>query len=321
MNRGDFLKTTATIVGGMGVASTTGDYASQFLHNIIEEDKGKNLAGIIEKMKKEFPHNAQWENSDKWAKIIENAFEKNNFPFTDENVGIVLTTIAHESGFRDLPRAYSEAITPSEKTISDLDILEVRTSGPMELSASHVMKEENLDLESSIDKLNKPEEGVFYGVKHLKLLTQIYSKVEDVDLRLKCIFADYNAGEYASRNAGLQRFLNKYLDFDLREDGLLLGDTKKAFLELLVVSQNKDLCEEDVMNDLNKSLTSDLEHTNTWLFSESLNHRKIDPIPADRPVLGVTGVLKKIFVGYDNSRGYAEERFKEFGKIINILKE
>ena len=82
----------------------------------------------------------------------------------------------------------------------------------MQVNIQDVMTQENIAYQEALKKISTKGEGVGYGIKYLKKIIGLYQDISNDELRLKCIFADYNAGLFTSRNASIQVVLNKMLN-------------------------------------------------------------------------------------------------------------
>lgn len=308
-----------------GYDAISGFLYKKFGHKNYEQP----LARVIENLKLVYPEIDQWINSKDWAEGIAEACAKNNVEPTIENLGMILTLVSHESGFRTSPRVIDAWATPFESVVKATGLVQPRTSGPMELSNRYIMVDEKVSYEEAVKRSSTIKGGLFYGVRHLKRLQDTYAaKPDKHEIVLQSIFADYNAGPFASRNAGLQRAVNELSGSRLREDGLLLlpkdkqgkageSQTQKAIFDLFQ-KQNITISKADIEQDLNLQLSSDLEKTETWKIIQKLSQKDIPLVPADRPVLGAVGVAKKAISGIGNSREYSVARMKEFEEIIKL---
>lgn len=336
LSRRKFLK----IVGGAFIGAATADTilrgggydkASQILYEHFgKENYTESLAKVIEALKPLFPTIDQWVNSQEWAEAIHEACDKNKLEPTIENLAILLTLIIAESGFRTSPRIVDLWLTPSENTLESTGLLEPKTSGPMELSNRYIMADENISYEEALEKSSTVKGGIFYGTKHVKMLLDTYAEKSDShETILRSFFADYNAGAFASRNAGLQRAINEVSGSTLREDGLLLlpkneqGELPQTqsitALENLFAHEKFNITHDQLIADLQSQLSRDLEKTETWKVVKQLYAKEIPLVPADRPVLGFLGFAKKRISGINTSREYSEERMKEFVQILEVM--
>ena len=109
--------------------------------------------------------------------------------------------------------------------------------------------------------------GLYYGIAHLLKYDAHYSNWRHV-------FADYNAGHYASRNAGFQRMVSALTGSALAPDGDLLNyaggrgaggpsATSRAVLRLLA-DPARPGDEQRIMADLRREKSADFSRTDTW---------------------------------------------------------
>ncbi len=180
-------------------------------------------------------------------------------------------------------RSYSERIEAAhtERDLSDIfedlvgvvplgklflaDRNPIRTAGPMQVSVSYA--------ESYIDRHPYPypiertlrrevftrRGSVYFGVAHLLDYPAAYDQ-------LLYRFADYNAGQYASRNAAFQRALSLVSGVPLAPDGELIrldgGDPPTSTeLAARVLRKRIDLSDADIHDDLEHSRREDFERT------------------------------------------------------------
>lgn len=137
--------------------------------------------------------------------------------------------------------------------------------------------------------------GLYYGIHRLMLYPAAYDKAI-------YRFADYNSGMYSSRNAAVQKMVEKLTDINLDFDGDLLsydknGDplssatsTEKAITNLFV--SNKILITpRQQRDDLTKEKSADFEKTQTYITISKLYKEKIgkDPIYAIMPEVVISG--------------------------------
>lgn len=124
---------------------------------------------------------------------------------------------------RDLERWY-QAFTAAHMTAGllklagkDVDTL-ISTLGSMQVSARFARafaEAHDLPAQDIREQLYTRAGGLFYGMAHLL-------KVESHYADRAHLFADYNAGHFASRNAGFQRMLAKISGIEVVPDGDLL---------------------------------------------------------------------------------------------------
>lgn len=147
----------------------------------------------------------------------------------------------------------------------------VRTAGSMQVSvlfAQEVGRREGVPFETVREVLYTRPGGLHYGTARLFDHEAAYDKP-------LYRFADYNAGQYASRNAAFQEQLAKVLDIELAPDGDLQlwtdagkprsddGQTLKALLAWRA-SQAPDMDEKDLRRDVRLEKEHGFEDTATW---------------------------------------------------------
>jgi len=199
ISRGGFLKALGT---SLVVVATGGVFRKieelQREAALSQPEKYKDpLANIIREIQREFPDTNWSADPEKWAEAIKNGFEKANLPKNEENLGIVLTLIQASSGFRETAPIFSQASNLSETALRK--VKEQWTAGPMEVNYDYVIALERkegvvLTKEEALRRLNSIDDGVFYGISMLKEILSFYQDIPEKELRLKCVFADWNAG-------------------------------------------------------------------------------------------------------------------------------
>lgn len=317
ISRREALKKIGIGAGFIAGASILGwDHISRFLNKTLNKEKYEDLLPkLINDLKKEFVHIDQSLDPEKWSSAIYKACEKNQFPINNENLGIIISILIHESGFRIDKRIFNKIPSPGEMDVNNFLGKKIKTAGPMQINVSYVMEDRGVDYEEALSIINDIEGGMFYGVKYLKEISQIYSKVEDIELRTLCMFTDYNAGAYASRNCAIQDFLNRFSNVKLKEDGLIKDETKKVLKNF--IEEKKDffnLNSEEIDENLKYLGKDSLIYTNTWKLLEKYNSKPFLPIPANVPI-------RKFLPREDSSKEYGENRFKDYLKIMEILKK
>src|SRR3989344_2797097 len=274
---------TAAVAAGIVVG---GDKVSQKIRESSNVDIAEGLPSVIEQMKRLFSDIDQKAKPEEWSAIIYEQCVKNQLPPTEENICIILTLLGSESGFRASPRIIDSWVTPSEKLLAKSGILKPKTSGPMQVNIQDVMDQESIGYEEALKKISTKGEGVGYGVRYLKKIIDLYEGVSDNELRLKCIFADYNAGLFTSRNAGIQVVLNKILNSSLREDGLLFSETERE-IERLFLSHNIPITKEQIKEDLAHKASSEFTNSKVWQAIKELNGGSMPVIPSDIRIVGL----------------------------------
>lgn len=253
---------------------------------------------------------------DVFSKEQENQNKTEGFDFKEnkelhKRVAIVLAIIKKESNF----------INPNE--IKDFQTIptnpQATTAGVMQVDVSRVTEEADLDIDlNSLKVLSTLEGGIKYGVKYLAKIADIYKDLEDEELKIQCIFADYNAGAFASRNTAIQRFLNKQTNANLEEDGYIRGQTINALQNFFTQKNLEINVEKDLEGRLGKK---DLEETETWKKMEEINQMKLLPVlpKAQRK----QGLLRRIIKGKieSTSKDYAKNVFSDYKDILKILEK
>jgi hypothetical protein len=155
-----------------------------------------------------------WMPIDEYHAAIRTALDEHGLGASDDFRRLVTAVIWHESGFRILPR-YIPALPLWTKSPRD------RTIGPMR--AAPRSSDEQW-------KILTVSGGVSIGTDRLATLARYYDPtLAHPDAWMDLTLADYNAGDFASRNAGFQRAINHLLRAEsldsippLAEDGGLL---------------------------------------------------------------------------------------------------
>ena len=125
---------------------------------------------------------------------------------------------------RDLERWYQEFMAarmtgPLLRLVGkDVDTL-ISTLGSMQVSVAFARgfaREHDIPETDIRERLYTRAGGLFYGMAHLLKYEYHYADI-------KHLFADYNAGHYASRNSGFQRMVSTLSGVKLAPDGDLLS--------------------------------------------------------------------------------------------------
>jgi hypothetical protein len=146
----------------------------------------------------------------------------------------------------------------------------IATAGSMQVSvawAQSVGRDEGLDAQAVRERLYTQTGGVQYGVRRL------FEGADYDDPVFR--FADYNAGEWASRNAAFQIHLGTVTGLDVVSDGDLLsydrngrpsGDDGQTMTALLAwrLQNAPDLSEGHLRRDVRKEKEKAFEETETW---------------------------------------------------------
>ncbi len=291
------------------------DKLAQWKRQWERKEVPAGLAGVIERIKDLYANVDQDADPTDWARAIEKSFQEADIPMNSENLGIVLTLIAAESGFREVPRVYDYSPLISEDELRKTDHAP-RTGGPMELSYQHVQDRENISYDEAVKIVNSMEGGLKYGLLHLKDIMEAYESELDPTLKRSYIFADWNAGVYHSRNAGLQDQINRLSGTNLELDGILGEQSVKAIATLVA---EQGVAELQVAEDLSHAKSSEFTETKTWQAIENLAGKPITPIVAKVKVLGWYGDLKKATTGVGDSKEFSKMRMKEFEEIRQVM--
>jgi hypothetical protein len=142
----------------------------------------------------------------------------------------------------------------------------IRTRGPMQVNivfAERYAKQRTYPypIEVSIaDEVFTRRGGLYFGIAHLLDYAAPYD-------RYLYRFADFNAGQYASRNAAFQSAVSRLSGIALIPDGALVprdgdtqgpGETQRA---LLAIAKRLDLGSEDVLEGLAEARSADFERS------------------------------------------------------------
>ena len=181
-------------------------------------------------------------------------------------------------------RTYSDRIdnAKTEKDLSDIfedfigsvplgrklfsDYNPVRTRGPMQVNVAYAeayssVKPYPYPVKTTVvDELFSRRGSLYFGIAHLFAYQPPY---DDYVYR----FADFNAGQFASRNAAFQNAVTRASGVALVADGALLphdGDTGDTEYALRALAGKLDLSESAIHNALEKGKTKEFEHTQLY---------------------------------------------------------
>jgi hypothetical protein len=175
------------------------------------------------------------------------------------------------------------------KDASDL----ITTAGSMQVSVKfaedYPKKPLNAGGGSVRDMLYTCKGGVFYGTAYLLDFKHNYDD-------WKYVFADFNAGHYASRNAGFQKMLGRLTRRQVDTDGDLMNyengnaSPSVTFVTFLSYLKKKgvEFDEQQVMKDFRQEKSYDFE--NTWSYktlSEMYKKKYGHPIYAELPQIAL----------------------------------
>ena len=157
----------------------------------------------------------------------------------------------------------------------------IRTRGPMQVNVAFAEQYAQVrpypyPVKDSIgDELFTRRGSVYFGIAHLLAYKPPYN---DYLYR----FADYNAGQYASRNAAFQNAVSAISGRALVADGALVSHESGASasdteLALRSIAGRLDVSEDDIHGALEQGKTRDFEHTavyeRVFALAERLGHR------------------------------------------------
>lgn len=285
---------------------------SNFLSYIIDEIKNNDAFKIDKKI-----------DSEEWARAVLNTLEKNNFDLFSKDIDSQDENLL--AGDLKKKSAMVLAIILRESSFSERKDFDGKTLGSMQVNYEYAKeeeskKEEGLNENDLKKYLETKEGGVFYGVKYLAKIAEIYKDLEDEELKLKCIFADYNAGAFASRNASIQKFLNDKHNAGLKIDGLIGEKTKEKLKEFLL---DNGITEEEYNSDFKFGALSsiDLVNTKSWKKMQDLNNGLLLPVVPETTIKtkGVKGLARRIFGAEESSREYSDKIFYYYSKILEIV--
>jgi hypothetical protein len=142
----------------------------------------------------------------------------------------------------------------------------IRTRGPMQVNiafAERYAKQKTYPYPVAVsipDEVFTRRGGLYFGIAHLLDYAAPYD-------RYLYRFADFNAGQYASRNAAFQSAVSRLSGIALTPDGALLpadgdtqnsGETQRA---LLAIAKRLNLGSEDVLEGLAEARSADFERS------------------------------------------------------------
>lgn len=173
----------------------------------------------------------------------------------------------------------------------------ITTLGSMQVHINYAKanKRSSMNTNQLRDELYTQYGGLYYGIHRLMMYPAAYDKAI-------YRFADYNSGMYSSRNAALQKMLNKVADSKLDLDGDLLSydksgdplamttDSEKV-INRLFVQYNILISPRQIRTDLKKEKQASLEKSQTYLAISKLykEHTGKDPIYAIMPQVVISG--------------------------------
>ncbi len=182
------------------------------LEKILRTIKEKNVGGHISDFDVE-----------EYAKAIESSLKAHDIDYTKNKnlLALILSITIRETGFRVRPRLAVGLPFLLERENDD-------TTGPMEVHIAKYARDKGISWEEAKKELQTIQGGMSAGINKLIEIVKIYSpSLEINDRNIEFIIADWMHGEYASRNAALQRKLNNGIGEKIAEDGALLIYTAK----------------------------------------------------------------------------------------------
>lgn len=223
----------------------------------------------------------------------------------------------------DLNRLYDDMISelPLGKTLLG-NRNPVKTGGPMQVSLAFAEQRFKAapypysDPRSLREEVFSRRGGLYFGIAYLLDYQAAYD-------HMLYRFADYNAGHYASRNAGLQRAIGSLSGQSLSLDGDLLryeGErpSRTASETLNAVLSIKDLLglsEEAIREDLAREKTPELEGTLTWQRIAELSKARGKTPP--RPQLPEIKLISPKITSGLTTAGFARKVESRFGQCLS----
>ncbi len=192
------------------------------------------------------------------------------------------------------------ALTGAAKLVGQ-DIAEkmnpITTLGSMQVHINYAKahKRSSMSTNDLRDNLYTQFGGLYYGIHRLMMYPANYDKAI-------YRFADYNSGMYSSRNAAIQKMIDKLTDANLALDGDLLSydkngdprpaitDTEKA-LTALFAKNNVLITPRQLRDDLKEEKDKDFEKTQTYIAVTKLYKNKTgkEPFYAVMPEVIISG--------------------------------
>lgn len=192
------------------------------------------------------------------------------------------------------------ALTGAAKLVGQ-DIAEkmnpITTLGSMQVHINYAKehKRNSLNNNELRDDLYTQYGGLYYGIHRLMLYPAAYDKAI-------YRFADYNSGMYSSRNAAVQKMVEKLTEIDLSLDGDLLSYDKNGnplvtntlsekAINTLFITNKVLITPRQLRNDLKDEKSADFEKTQTYIAISKLYQEKTgkDPIYAIMPEVVISG--------------------------------
>ena len=186
---------------------------------------------------------------------------------TGETYGQRLANARTEKALSDLFQDFINMVPLGERLFGDLN--PVRTGGPMQVSIAFAEQHARTrhypyPMSGSIrDEVFTRRGGVYFGAAHLLDYPATYDE-------MLFRFADFNAGHYASRNAGFQNaaaIVSKtrlVLDGDLLRHGAGASEPSKTELAIRKAADRLKLSEAQIRSDLERGEGEGFERTRLY---------------------------------------------------------
>lgn len=173
----------------------------------------------------------------------------------------------------------------------------ITTLGSMQVHINYAKehKRNSMNNNELRDDLYTQYGGLYYGIHRLMLYPAAYDKAI-------YRFADYNSGMYSSRNAAVQKMVEKLTGIDLSLDGDLLSYDKNAkpliaatssekAINTLFITNKVLITPRQIRNDLKDEKSADFEKTQTYIAISKLYQEKTGktPIYAIMPEVVISG--------------------------------
>lgn len=173
----------------------------------------------------------------------------------------------------------------------------ITTLGSMQVHINYAKdnKRSSMNTNELRDDLYTQYGGLYYGIHRLMLYPTQYEKAI-------YRFADYNSGMYSSRNAAVQKMVEKMTGIDLTLDGDLLSYDKNGkplvtatssekAINTLFITNKILITPRQLRGDLKDEKSAAFEKTQTYITISKLYQEKIgkDPIYAIMPEVVISG--------------------------------
>ena len=157
----------------------------------------------------------------------------------------------------------------------------ITTLGSMQVHINYALanKRSSISTNELRDDLYTQYGGLYYGIHRLMMYPAAYDKAI-------YRFADFNSGTYSSRNAAVQKMVNKLMDSDLSLDGDFLSydknenplpivSTTEKTINNLFIQNNILITPRQLRSDLKKEKDLDFEKTQTYIAINKLYKDKV----------------------------------------------